>query len=139
MGNILNKKIKALKKSHKIKTKLLGLKGAKHYLVKRDGQTQPFITLAIFDLCDIGFDNYRTSETIEFAVFPTDKFTRGDVVRSMREVAEISTHIFTVLADGESVGYAIKKGDEFQPYYMDGTYKFFVHQISDRFVPSENV
>lgn len=138
MANLLLKRQKLARKEHQIKTKLLGLKGSKTYILKRDGRTQSFSILAIFENLDIDFDKYRTSETLSFAALPTDRFGQDQESRTMRQMASIATHIATVLVDGESVVYAINRGDEFQPIYFESVYKFFVNQVSDGFVPEDN-
>lgn len=139
MANILAKAIKLTKKEHKIKTKLLYPKGIKVYICKRDGRTQKFVTLATFDRFGVEFSAYRNSEIISFAVAEIERFIEGPNSRTMSEVSSIATHIAQVLPSGESVVYAIRKGDEFQPFYLDFTFKFFVQQTSDLFVPVENI
>ena len=139
MANILAKRLKLAKKEHKIRTKLLGIKNSKVYIVKRDGSSQKFITLAVFDYYDMNFDNYRHSDTIAFAVAQNETFTRGETTRTMRQVAEIASHIAIVKTDGESIMFSIRDGDEFEPFYFDSTFKFYIKQISDRFDPEANV
>lgn len=138
MANLVNKRIKAAKLKHKLKCRLLGLKGAVAYILKRDGREQSFITLATFPFFEIGFSNYRTSETIEFAVLPSDTFTRSETTRTMREIAEIATHIAVVETDGNSMVNAVRTGDEYKPFFKDATWRFFVVQVGDRFVPGDN-
>lgn len=138
MGNILDKRIKLAGIRHKLETKILGLKGATFYMLKRVGTTQSFITLASFEYASIDFDKYRYSATISFAVRQNTEFTRGDTTRTMRRVSEIADHIAIVKPDGDSIVYWIRSGDEFEPFYFDDTFKYFVKQIGDRFIPDDN-
>lgn len=135
MANILDKAIRLKRKEFEIKTRLLYPKGIKTYILKRDGRTQKFLQLASFLAFGVFFDNYRHSETIEFAVLSTDRFKMDTTSRTMREIASIATHIAQVMPSGESVVYAIRTGDEFQPFYLDYSFKFFVVQVGDSYTP----
>lgn len=136
MGNILDKGIKLTKKEFQIKTKLLYPKGIKAYILKRDGRTDKWTQLAIFNFFGVTFDHYRHSETIAFAVSQTERFAVGNTSRTMRETASIATHIAMVMPSEESIVYAIRTGDEFQPFYMDFSFKFFVIQVGDSYTPA---
>lgn len=139
MANFLAKAIKLKKKEFALKTKRLYPKGIKSYILKRDGRTQSFVILAIFDNYGIMFDSYRSTEVFKFAVSDTETFTQGSATRTMREVAAIGSHIALVKPDSDSVMYEIRKGDEFDPYYLDFVWKFAVKQIGDRFNPADNL
>lgn len=138
MANILEKRKRLAQKEHKIKTRLLGIKGAKFYILKRQGSTKKFSILATFLYADSDFDRYRHSAILKFAVTQSERFTQGDVSRTMREVSTIATHIALVKPDGESVVYEIRTGDEFEPFYFDSVFQYFVKQIGDAFDPTEN-
>lgn len=138
MANLNAKGIKITKKKHKILTRKLYPKGIKAYIAKRDGRTQFFDTYAEFEYFGIEFDRYRNASRIEFAVSDDQRFERDSNTRTMRQVAEIATHIALVKPNGESIVYAILKGDEFQPLYLDFSFKYYCTQVSDRFVPANN-
>lgn len=135
MANLSDKAIKIFKKKHQIENKLLFPKGLKIYFLKIEGRTKKFTILATFDNYGAEFDRYRNSQIMAFAVGTAERFQVGAASKTMREIAEISDNIATVEPSGESVVYAIKKGDEYKPFYMDFTYKFFVHQTGNRFDP----
>lgn len=137
MGNLNDKGVKIHRKKFKVLTRKLYPAGVKAYLVKRSGRTQSFTTLAIFNEFGIEFDKFRHSETIEFAVLPTDTFALGDETKSMRFLAQIADHIALVTND-ESILYTIRDGDEFQPFYLDFTWKFYIRQSQDLFNPAQN-
>lgn len=138
MANLLEKGIRLHRKRHKIENKLLHPKGGlKAYILKRDGRTKRFTILAIFDNFGTEFDNWRHSQFIEFAVQPSESFSDGSVSRTMREVAEVADYIATVEnLTGESVVYAIRTGDEYKPYWLNFTYRYFIRQVGDRFNPT---
>ncbi len=138
MANLNAKGIKITKKKHKIITRKLYPKGIKAYIAKRDGRTQFFDTYAEFEHFGIEFDHYRNASRIEFAVSDDQLFERDSNTRTMRQVAEIATHIALVKPNGESIVYAILKGDEYVPLYLDFSFKYYCKQVSDRFVPSNN-
>lgn len=138
-GQLLNKAISLTKKEFQVKTKLLYPKGIKAYILKRDGREKSFTILAVFTAFGTEFDRWRHSETIAFAVAHNETFTVGASIKTMREIAEISTHIALVETSGESIVYAIRTGDEYKPYYMDWSYKYYIRQVGDRFDPAANV
>lgn len=119
------------------KNRLLYPPESRWYLLKREGRTQSFTTLAIFENAGVDFDKLRHTETIEFPVYPEQMFTVNGVLRSMRSLAMVATHIAYVWNLDNTV-YAMRDADELPPFYMDFTYKFYVKQIGDSFVPEAN-
>lgn len=135
--NLTDKRIRIAKKKHKLLTRKLGLPGL-YYILKRDGSTQKFITLATFEYAEQTFDRARHSGMIEFAASTAEVFERNDVERTMAQIGVIATHIAHVQPSGVSLMWEIEDGDGMQPFFSDDTYKFFIQQIGDTFAPEGN-
>lgn len=137
-GKVITKAIRAIRKGHQIKTRLLA-KGTIAYILKRDGREKSFTILAQFNAYNLDIDRWRHSETIAFAVDIGEKFTVDGSTKTMRQISEIATHIAITSPDVDSVVYAIRTGDEYEPIFMDFEYKYYIKQVGDRFEPTENV
>lgn len=138
MANLLAKAIRLKKKEFALKTRLLGLpKGSLCYILKRDGKIKPFTILAVMAFWNEDFSNYRTSKTFLFAAYADEVFRPFFTSRSMENISAIATHIAVVKPNGDTHCYAIRKGDEWTPYFFDWTYTFFAVSCSDIFVPAE--
>lgn len=139
MANILQKAIKIKKKEFKLRTRILGLpKGHKLYFLKRDGMAKPWTILAVMDYWNEDFSKWRSSKNIQVAAYPQEQFTPFATTRTMMDIASLATHI-AIGGDDQFMVYAVRNGDDWKPYFMDWTYTFFVIQISDRFVPADNI
>jgi hypothetical protein len=135
----LDKAIKIQAKAIAIENKILhpnkGV-GQAAYILKRDGRTNAFTVLAIFENFRTSFSKTRNRETFEVATARNAVFRGGDGEdRGMAKIAMIHTHIAIVEADASSIVYATNDGDQSQPYYFDWTWKFFGRQIGDTFTP----
>src|SRR6476469_1179864 len=110
--------------------------GQSAYVLKRDGRSQSFTTLAVFENFRTNFDKFRHRLTFEFALPRNTSFVQKDgSTKTMTQIAMIHTHIAIVEADGSTVLYATNDGDQYEPYYMDWTWKFYGRQIGDVFDP----
>ena len=137
MANLLDKAIKLRKKEHKIKAKLLFPKGRTAYILKRQGGTEIFTVLAIFENYGVDFSLFRHSTYFEFAAGLNETFEPKDTARPMTEIARIATHIAVVDLNGDSVVHAVANGDEDKPHYLDFAWRFYAVQISDTFIPAD--
>lgn len=139
MGNILDKGTRLQKKQHAIRFKITGLKGAKAYLLRRDGTAKPFTILAVFDAWIMDEDNFRVSLTFRFAAGRTEAFRPFATSRTMRQIADVATDIAVVESDGSSTVYQIRKGDEWTVMFLDWEWKFYATLTKNTFVVEDNI